>query len=51
MATMLRSILSCYFQKIEVADGYIIGGCAFAGDGAVEGAGYHLGYNNQGSNC
>lgn len=37
------------FQNtLEVADGYIIGGCAFAGDGAVEGAGYHLGYNNQG---
>ncbi|MFA6950455.1 MAG: T9SS type A sorting domain-containing protein [Lentimicrobiaceae bacterium] len=33
---------------IEVADGYIIGGSAYAGDGAAEGAGYHLGYNNQG---
>ena len=37
------------FQNaLEVADGYIIGGFAYAGDGAVEGAGYHLGYNNQG---
>ena len=37
------------FQNtLEVADGYIIGGSAYAGDGAVEGAGYHLGYNNQG---
>ncbi|MBW6492608.1 MAG: T9SS type A sorting domain-containing protein [Lentimicrobium sp.] len=37
------------FQNtLEVADGYIIGGSAYAGDGAVEGAGYHIGYNNQG---
>lgn len=37
------------FQNtLEVADGYIIGGCAYAGDGVVEGSGYHTGYNNQG---
>ncbi|MFZ4771450.1 MAG: hypothetical protein ACOYLO_14800, partial [Ferruginibacter sp.] len=30
-----------FTNALEVADGYIIGGYACAGDGAVEGAGYH----------
>ncbi len=37
-----------FSSVLEVNDGYIIGGFASASDGAVEGAGYHLGYNNQG---
>jgi hypothetical protein len=38
------------FTKVmEVNDGYIVGGYVSAGDGALEGAGYHLGYNHTGS--
>ncbi len=34
---------------VEIDDGYLLVGVAHSGDGDVEGAGYHLGYDNYGN--